>query len=94
MHYARLRREIDPIYARFNQFKCNAKRRGKDFNITIDQFREFCAKTGYLTKGKRGMNATIDRIDNSKGYHIENIQLLTLKQNVSKYYEEDRELPF
>lgn len=84
-HYARKRRLIDPISTRYNQFKGNARKRNKAFSITIEQFREFCKKTGYLIdRGKRGANATIDRIDNSKGYHIDNIQLLTLRQNASK----------
>ena len=89
-HYARKRRIEDPIYSRYNQFKGNAKKRNKAFSITITQFREFCKQTGYLIdKGKRGKNATIDRIDNSKGYHINNIQLLTLRENIHKYYDED-----
>jgi hypothetical protein len=84
-HYARKRREFDPVGTRFNQFKGNARRRNKPFEITISQFRKFCSDTGYLiSKGKRGQNATIDRIDNSKGYTIDNIQLLTLRQNASK----------
>lgn len=84
-HFARKRRELDPIYARFNQFKSNAKRRNKVNSITLEQFRSFCERTGYLIEpGKRGQNATIDRIKNKYGYHIWNIQLLTNKQNASK----------
>ena len=91
-HYARITRVMDPIASRYNQFKCNATRRKKEFNITIKQFRTFCNETGYIiTAGKRGMNATIDRIDNSKGYSIDNIQLLTNRQNASKG---DRACPF
>jgi len=89
-HYWRKRKEIDPIYCRYNQFKGNAKQRGKIFLITLKQFREFCKNTGYIiNKGKRGMNATIDRIDNSKGYIISNIQLLSLRQNASKGSSQD-----
>lgn len=84
-HYARKRREEDPIYSRYNQFKCRAKQRNKSFSITLEQFKDFCKRTGYLVdKGKRGQNATIDRIKNKYGYHIWNIQLLTNRQNASK----------
>jgi len=84
-HYARKRREEDPVYSRYNQFKNNAKKRNKDFTITVPQFRQFCKETGYcIDKGKRGQNATIDRIKNKHGYHIWNIQLLTNRQNASK----------
>ena len=84
-HYYRKRRIIDPVYCRYNQFKSNAKIRQKDFSITLVQFRRFCNETGYLIdKGKRGQNATIDRIKNEFGYHIWNIQILTNKSNASK----------
>lgn len=84
-HYWQKRRKIDPVYCRYNQFKGNAKKRGKDFTITLEEFRKFCQRTGYLiVKGRRGQNATIDRRCNAHGYHIWNIQILTLSQNASK----------
>lgn len=84
-HYARKIRETDPIQSRYNQFRSNATRRGKEVSITLEQFRLFCNRTGYLIeKGKRGQNATIDRRCNAHGYHIWNIRLLTNKQNASK----------
>ena len=84
-HFARKRREKDPVYSRYNQFKGNATKRNKPFEITLQQFRDFCNKTGYcIEKGKRGQNATIDRINNKAGYSIDNIQLLTNRQNASK----------
>lgn len=84
-HFARKRREEDPVGTRYNQFKINAKKRNKEFGITLKQFREFCEQTGYIIeKGKRGQKATIDRIINEIGYYIWNIQLLTNRQNASK----------
>lgn len=88
-HFHQKLRLTDPVYQRYNDFKGNAKRRCKDFSITLEQFREFCKSTGYIiTPGKRGQNATIDRIRNKEGYHIGNIQLLTNKQNASKGTED------
>lgn len=94
MHYWRKRKEEDPVYIRYNAFKKNALKRSKDFTITLEEFRGFCERTGYiLQKGKRGKNATVDRIRNWEGYHINNIQLLTNRQNVRKYYDYDRHQP-
>ena len=84
-HYARKLKERDPVYARFNQFKSKSKSRGIENTITLEEFRDFCERTGYiLKKGYRGKSATIDRIDNSKGYHIDNIQIISFRANASK----------
>ena len=104
-HYARKLREQDPVLVRWMQAKGKAKQRNKPWSITLDQFRDFCNQTGYLVKkGRRGQNSTIDRIDNNKGYTIDNIQLLTNRQNASKGdkdindvmndYNNNKEIPF
>lgn len=102
-HYARLRRIKDPVYDRFVNFRGNAAKRpwnggvGIPFSITLEEFRGFCQKTGYIIqKGKRGRNCTVDRIKNWEGYHIWNIQLKTDAANVRKYHDHDKhftELP-
>lgn len=93
-HYARKIREQDPVYARYNQFKSNATRRGKDFSVTLEEFRRFCIDNNYITvKGNRGQNATIDRVDNSHGYHIWNLQVIPGRSNYSKGTS-DVEYPF
>ena len=94
-HYSRKIRETDPVLARYGQFKGNAKKRRKDFSITLEEFRSFCDRTGYIiTKGRRGKAATIDRRCNSQGYHIWNIQILTLSQNSSKGAGSSGDCPF
>lgn len=94
-HYQRYRRMIDPVFDRYVNFKGNAKRRQKEFTITLDQFRGFCNKTGYIiTKGMRGRTCTIDRINNNEGYHIDNIQILSMSKNIEKYHIEDKKCPF
>lgn len=96
-HYARKLKDQDPVGYRYNIFKSNARRRGKEVLITIDEFREFCNETGYwLTPGLRGKNATIDRINNNEGYHKNNMQLLPIMQNVNKYHTVDKfaDVPF
>lgn len=90
-HYARKLRERDPVYARFNQFKSNATRRGKPVEIDLEFFRKFCDDTGYIViPGMRGRNATIDRIKNSEGYKPGNIQLMTHRQNIQKFHNQDK----
>lgn len=94
-HYHIHRRIVDPVYDRFFNFRGNAKKRrngvGIEFTITLQEFRDFCQRTGYIVKkGMRGRNCTVDRIENEFGYHIWNIQLITNKANIEKYHSEDK----
>jgi len=90
-HYHRHRRIVDPVYDRYANFRQKALSRKKEFTITLMEFRNFCEETGYIiTKGMRGYRYTIDRINNNYGYHIWNIQLLSLISNIEKYHEVDK----
>jgi hypothetical protein len=72
----------------FHARKSRAKSRGIDWNLTYEEFKAFCEKTGYMEKkGTQPGCATIDRIDPSKGYQMDNIQILTLRENVRKRWE-------
>jgi hypothetical protein len=83
--WMRIYKERYPEAYFFNLLRCNAKRRGKEFTLTIEQFKDFCNKTGYLEdKGKNGNSMSIDRIDSEKGYTIDNIRILTLSNNTAK----------
>ena len=95
-----------PVRYAYSNLKQNAKKRKKDFTLSLEQFEEFCKKTSYLEKvGKKRYHYSIDRIRSSEGYHIDNIQLLTVAQNSSKkdklvehnpnrMYEEDNHYEF
>lgn len=90
-HYHIYRRIKDPVYNRFVNFRGNALRRGKEFTISLNEFREWCQKTGYvLQKGKRGKNCTIDRVKNELGYSINNIEIRSNLANIKKYHEHDK----
>lgn len=90
-HYRRKRRSLDSIAERYSQWLSKCRQRKIPNTVTLIQFREFCQRTGYLiTKGKRGQNATIDRPENWRGYSVDNMQLLTGRQNIRKYYDHDR----
>ncbi len=78
----------------FNNLRCNAKRRGHQFTLTLQEFKQFCKKTNYLKlKGKTKNSASIDRIRSWEGYNINNIQILTLSENTIKRNKE-RKCPF
>lgn len=83
-HYTRKRREVDPIGRRFGQMKGKAKQRGIVFGITLEEFRLWCVRTGYLKKGVRGFAASVDRRCNLHGYFIWNMQLMTSRANAKK----------
>lgn len=70
----------------YQTLKDNAKRRGKEFTLTFEQFSEFAVKTSYIArKGRKKDSLHIDRIYENNGYTKENIQTLTNSENVRKY---------
>jgi hypothetical protein len=55
----------NPIFARYQTYKSNAKKRNKKFNITRDEFCEYVGKKCFYC-GE--ISVGIDRVDNSLGY--------------------------
>lgn len=89
----RYQKEHNPVSYTFGFLKQNAKRRGKQFDLTIEEFKGFCERTNYIElKGRLKKSATIDRINPNKGYSIDNIQILSLSENSSKSDKEN--VPF
>lgn len=81
-----IEKERDPERYFYGVLKRNAKRRGHEFNLTLDEFRKFCLRTEYINKkGIKRNSLTIDRIDETKGYRADNIQVLKNHENVKKY---------
>jgi len=80
-------KERHPETYALNAMRQRAKQRGMPFTITLSEWREFCRKTGYLeNKGKEPDSYTVDRIDDSKGYHIWNIRILSHAENSRDQY--------
>jgi hypothetical protein len=76
-----------PMKYAYNNIKNRAKQREIEFNLTFEEFKQFCLKTNYIERKKRASDGlTIDRINESKGYTFENIQVLNLITNIKKYY--------
>lgn len=96
---SRRRKEVDPAAYFFYKLQQNAKHRRIPFSLTLDEFRKFCDETNYLlTKGTGGDHATIDRKLVYEGYHYDNLQVLTKRENSRKqyveYHQEDFSVPF
>jgi hypothetical protein len=67
----------------------NAKCRQKPFTLTLEQFSEFCKKTGYdEKKGKTAQSLSVDRIKSHLGYTADNIRAITLSENTMRRYNE------
>ncbi len=83
-------RERKPIDVVFYWLRKSAKKRRKEFTITLPWFRQWIISTGYMVnRGRLTDNLTIDRIRNNEGYTIGNLQILTKGQNSTKYWQED-----
>ena len=79
---SRILKERNPWTYVLNLLRISARRRGIDITLTVAEFKEWCAKTGYLEhRGQEPDSMTIDRIDRTKGYHIWNIQPMSHAEN-------------
>lgn len=89
-------KEQNPSAYHYNALRNNARRRGKEFSLTLEEFRDFCEETNYLElKGCHPNDYTIDRIDIEKGYSRNNIQMMRNGENVRKYYAyESKGIPY
>jgi hypothetical protein len=84
--YQRDYRKRNALKYCFSTLMNNAKRRGKEFDLTLEQFEKFAIETNYLHgKGRMSESFHIDRIDPLKGYTIENIRVLTNSENVKRH---------
>lgn len=80
----------NPIKYAFQVLRQNARRRGKYFDLTLEQFKEFCMKTKILLgRGIYKDSYHIDRIEEHKGYTKGNLQKLTNTENVKKFRHYD-----
>lgn len=71
--------------AAYQTLRHNSTRRGKVFKLTFEQFQKFCYETKYLAGvGRNKDSFSIDRVDNTKGYLIENIRMITKSANSRK----------
>jgi hypothetical protein len=82
-------RQKNPLKYWYDTLKMNAKRRRKVFTLTLEEFECFCRRTGYNElKGQTADSLTVDRIRDNEGYSADNIQAITLSENVKKKYDD------
>lgn len=75
---------IYPERTCYNKLRSNAKRRGKDFEISYEYFVEVCRAGGYFEgRGRTGDKLTIDRINPNYGYVHGNIRIMIQAENSS-----------
>lgn len=68
---------------KYTMYRGNAKRRGIGFNLTMEQFKGFWKKPCYYT-GENINTIGIDRLDNSKGYMVNNCVSCCKQVNMMK----------
>lgn len=84
-HHMQQVRKANPMKCCYTNLKANAKRRGHAFLLTYQEFEEFCIATDYIAgKGRTRESYSIDRIDPTKGYQLDNIQRMTVSENSKK----------
>lgn len=82
-------KSIGDFQRTYNRFFKMAKDRGIEWRLTIDDFKNTfngsCSLTGWDIHMDYGRGtASLDRIDNSKGYRIDNIQWVHAMVNMAK----------
>lgn len=91
---SRKSRLADPIRYSYMNKKHRADEREIFFDLTLEEFREFCHETSYMNKkGKVSGSYDVDRIIEGKtpGYTRSNIQVLEKVNNIKKYKKYDAE---
>jgi hypothetical protein len=97
---SRKSRLADPVRYSYNNHKkraAAAKPIPIPFDLTLEEYREFCVETLYIqSKSRQADGYTVDRINDDPakgywGYRRDNIQRLTNRENVLKEHAKRRE---
>jgi len=80
----RMWRAAHPEHHLWNNLKKSARKRGVEFTLTVDEFKEFCRENNFVAKVGRGPeDATVDRRDPRQGYHKGNLRVLSNVENAT-----------
>jgi len=78
-------RYANPLRASFSTLRDHARARKLAFSLTFEQFRDLVTPTAYLAdKGNTKDALQLDRVDASRGYHADNMEVITTSENTSK----------
>lgn len=84
-HHTDWYRATHPVAYFYNLLRARARRRKVLFNLSLSEFAKFCEDTDYLAKkGRFASDLSIDRKREHEPYQADNIQVLTVGENVSK----------
>jgi hypothetical protein len=93
-HRSQQSRLKDPVKYAFHCKRHRAKEREIFWDLTLEQFRQFCYDTEYMDKKGQTLGSyNVDRIIEGKtpGYTVGNIQILEKSDNIRKYKKYDAE---
>jgi hypothetical protein len=89
---SKLFRAKDQVRYFLANLKKSAVKRHIPFTLELEEFRAWCIKEGFKFGIKEhGKRDSVDRKRNNEGYHINNIQKLTVAQNSHKYHHHDKQ---
>jgi hypothetical protein len=76
----------NPFHYMYSELKRSAKRRGIYFYLHRGEFIQFCLENSlYRNSGKFTADSlTVDRIDNNLGYYLQNLQVISNRENSAK----------
>jgi hypothetical protein len=81
----RVYRSNNILMAVYSNLKYNARARRIKFQLTLEEFKDFCEEHSYLElRGKTAASLSIDRIIEDGPYSRGNIQVLPLAANTAK----------
>lgn len=84
-HKSRIFKRDHPVQYAYNKIKYRAIQRGHAFDLSFEQFKKFAIDSGWLDgKGKEATSLSIDRINETKGYSVDNVRVITLSENTAK----------
>jgi hypothetical protein len=90
-HAKELSRLRNPIRTTFVEKRSNAKRRGIVWTLTLEEYTEVVMQQEYMdNRGNQRHCLHIDRKDNTKGYEVGNLRIITCSENVAKGNKERR----
>jgi hypothetical protein len=87
-HERQRQKEINPTRYYFDHHRNNARNRRIPWQITIEQFRDWCARTDFISMKQAKDDWTINRIDARKGYKIDNIEIVTRSANSKQQWRD------
>lgn len=91
-HHKEKWRFENPLHAAFDNLRASARKRRIKFTLTLEQFQTLVEPTRYMDdKGRTRHCLHLDRVDVSRGYEFDNMQVLTCEENVAKGHAERRQ---